>query len=184
MISCDSRGKSHDLVVQQGIEENHMNKGRISHDTNRELGALVFLLGCLNEELHPESEQSLFRFFRDVILNIPEGVDELNVARSRLHVPGEIKSKRVESGQGWNQDRDGIRTGWNQDRCGIRTGWNWNRSGIRAGVESGQGWNQDRCEIRTRMESGQGGIRTDVKSGQGWNQDRVESGRGTMRDRR
>jgi len=115
--------------------------------TNRELGALMFLLGCLDEELHPESKQPLFRFFRDVVLNIPEGVDELNVARSRLHVPDEIKCKRVESGQGWNQDRVELGQMWNQDRAGIRTGWNWNRSVIRTEVKSGQMWNQDRVEL-------------------------------------
>ena len=50
--------------------------------THRKPCAVVLLFGGFNEQFHPESKQTLILIVGSVVLNVPEGVDQLDVASS------------------------------------------------------------------------------------------------------
>ena len=68
---------SHDLVMRFKFTGQYF--GGVAH---WKLGALMLLFSGFNEQFHPESKQTLILIVRDVVLNVSEGVDQLDVASS------------------------------------------------------------------------------------------------------
>lgn len=76
-LSCDIMWLSHDLVMRFKFTGQYL--GDVTHG---KLGAMMLLFSGFNEQFHPESKQTLILIVRDVILNVSEGVDQLDVASS------------------------------------------------------------------------------------------------------
>lgn len=76
-LSCDVGCTSHDLVMRFKFTGQYF--GGVAH---WKLGALMLLFSGFNEQFHPESKQTLILIVRDVVLNVSEGVDQLDVASS------------------------------------------------------------------------------------------------------
>ena len=70
-------------VTSCGLSHDCMELSQSFRDvTHRKPCAMVLLFGSFNEHFHPESKQTLIVVVRGVVLNVPEGVDQLDVASS------------------------------------------------------------------------------------------------------
>ena len=78
-FSENSCGLSHDLMIMLRLRFIVKCLGNVTH---RKPCAVVLLFGRFNEQFHPESKQTLILIVRGVVLNVPKGVDQLDVASS------------------------------------------------------------------------------------------------------